>query len=88
MIDALQQLKSKMADYGLTLKICSCCSKFTSVADGTANMLKGECHNEYPSPLLSEPRATLIWNSCSCFEAAQINSFIEELAQEVEEQRG
>ena len=83
MIDALQQLKSKMADYGLTLKICSCCSKFTSIADGTANMLKGRCHNDYPSPLLSEPRPTLIWNSCSCFEPAQMQSLIEELAKEV-----
>ena len=87
MIDALQQLKSKMQDYGLVLKICSCCSKFSSEADGSANMLKGRCHNEYPSPLLTEPRATLIWNSCSCFEPAGINSFIEELAQEVENQK-
>ncbi len=87
MIDALQQLKSKMKDYGLTLKICSCCSKFTSKVDGSTNMLKGECHNEYPSPLLSEPAQTLIWNSCSCFEPAQINSFIEELAKEVENQQ-
>ena len=83
MIDALQQLKSKMADYGLTLKICSCCSKFTSVADGTANMLKGQCHNDYPSPLLTEPRPTLIWNTCSCFEPAEMHSLIEEIAKEV-----
>ena len=84
MIDALQQLKSKMKDYGLNLKICSCCAKFTSKVDGSTNMLKGECHNEYPSPLLSEPQQTLIWNSCSCFEPAKINSFIEELVNEVE----
>lgn len=88
MIDALQQLKSKMQDYGLTLKICSCCSKFSTEVDGSANMLKGRCHNDYPSPLLTEPRPTLIWNSCSCFEPASINSFIEELAKEVENQKG
>lgn len=87
MIDALQQLKSKMEDYGLTLKICSCCSKFTSCVDGTTNMLKGQCHNDYPSPLLNEPRPTLIWNSCSCFEPAKVNNIIEEMAQEVENQR-
>lgn len=87
MIDALQQLKSKMDDYDLTLKICSCCSKFTSCADGSTNMLKGKCHNEFPSPLLSEPRPTLIWNTCSCFEAAKINNIIEEIAQEVENQK-
>lgn len=86
MIDALQQLKSKMEDYGLILKICSCCKNFTSCIDGSTNMLKGQCHNEFPSPLLNEPRPTLIWNSCSSFEPAQINSIIEEMAQEVEEQ--
>lgn len=87
MIDALQQLKSKMDDYGLILKICSCCTNFTSSVDGTTNMLKGQCRNEFPSPLLSEPRPTLIWNSCSCFEPARINNFIEEMAQEVEHQK-
>ena len=88
MIDALQQLKSKMQDYGLILKICSCCAKFSSQVDGSTNMLKGQCHNDYPSPLLSEPRQTQVWNSCSCFEPAAINSFIEELAREVVEQKG
>ena len=86
MIDALQQLRSKMDDYGLVLKICSCCTNFTSCPDGSKNMLKGKCHNEFPSPLLAEPRQTLIWNSCSCFEPAQVNNFIEEMAQEVENQ--
>ena len=83
MIYALQQLKSKMNDKELKLKICSCCSKFRSEVDGSANMLKGKCLNEYPSPLLSEPQTTLIWNTCNCFEPAQIDSLIEELAQEV-----
>ena len=86
MIDALQQLKSKMDDYALTLKICSCCKNFTSCSDGSTNMLKGTCHNDFPSPLLSEQRTTLIWNSCSSFEPAEVNNFIEEMAQEVENQ--
>ena len=87
MIDALQQLKSKMEDYGLTLKICSCCQNFTSCVDGSKNMLKGECHNEFPSPLLNEPRPTLIWNTCSSFEPAKACSIIEEMAREVENQQ-
>lgn len=86
MIDALQQLKSKMDDYDLVLQICSCCEKFTSSTDGSTNMLKGRCHNDFPSPLLNEPRPTLIWNSCSCFEPAKINNIIEEMAKEVENQ--
>lgn len=85
MIYALRQLKSKMSDYGLKLKICGCCAKFSSKADGSTNMLKGFCKNEMPSPLLSEPQQTLIWNSCNYFEPASSNSFIEQLAQEVEE---
>lgn len=88
MIDALQQLKSKMEDYGLKLKICSCCKNFTSSVDGSTNMLKGECHNEFPSPLLTELRPTLIWNSCSGFEPAEVNNYVEEIAKEVEEQQG
>lgn len=87
MIDALQQLKSKMEDYGLTLKICSCCQNFTSCVDGSKNMLKGECHNEFPSPLLNEPRPTLIWNTCSSFEPAKTCSIVEEIAREVENQQ-
>ena len=86
MIDALQQLKSTMADYGLKLKICSCCKHFTSFVDGSKNMLKGECRNEFPSPLIKDPKPTLIWNTCSSFEPAVINSLIEEIAQEVENQ--
>jgi hypothetical protein len=85
MIDALQQLKSKMSDYGLVLKICSCCKYFSSCIDGSKNMLKGECHNEYPSPLIKEPKATAIWNSCNAFEKAEINSIVEELALGIEE---
>ncbi len=88
MIDALQQLKSKMEDYGLILKICSCCKNFTSKVDGSTNMLRGLCNNEFPSPLLNEPRQTLIWNSCSSFEPAEVNNYIEELAKEVENQHG
>lgn len=88
MIDALQQLKSKMEDYGLKLKICSCCKNFKSSVDGSTNMLKGQCSNEFPSPLLNEPRQTLIWNSCSSFEPAENSSYIEELAKEVENQQG
>lgn len=87
MIDALQQLKSKMNDYGLVLKICSCCKYFTSCIDGSKNMLKGECHNEYPSPLIKEPKSTAIWNTCNAFEKAEVNSIIEELALGIEESK-
>lgn len=79
MIDALQELKSKLDDYGFILKICSCCSHFTSHADGSTNMLKGYCACDYPSPSIKEPKSTLIWNSCSKFSPARLNSLIEEM---------
>ena len=79
MIDALQELKTKLDDYGFIIKICSCCSHFKSCVDGSTNMLKGVCNCDYPSPSLKEPKPTLIWNSCSKFSPAKLNSLIEEM---------
>ena len=79
MIDALQELKSKLDDYGFVLKICNCCSHFTSYVDGSTNMLKGYCDCDYPSPSIKEPKSTLIWNTCTKFSPAKLNSFIEEM---------
>ena len=79
MIDALQELKSKLDEYGFVLKICSCCSYFTSYVDGTTNMLKGYCNSDYPSPSIKEPKTTLIWNSCPKFTPAKINNIIQEM---------
>ena len=87
MIDALQELRQKLYDYGFILKLCSCCKYFTSNIDGSTNMLKGFCNSNYPSPSL-EPKATLIWNSCTDFEPAAVTNLIDEMAetQEPEEQ--
>lgn len=71
MIDALQEIRQKLSNYGLVLKLCSCCKHFTSELDGSTNMLKGFCSSDYPSPSIKEPRATLIWNSCTDFEPAE-----------------
>ena len=79
MVDALQELKSKLDDYGFILKICSCCSHFTPYVDGSTNMLKGYCSCNYPSPSIKEPKSTLIWNSCSKFSPARLNNLIEEM---------
>lgn len=79
MIDALQELKSKLEDYGFVIKICSCCSHFTSYNDGSANMLKGYCGCDYPSPSIKEAKTTLIWNSCSKFTPSKLNNLIEEM---------
>jgi hypothetical protein len=79
MIDALQELKTKLHEYGFILKICYCCTSFKSSKDGTMNMLKGTCHCDYPSPSFSEAKPTLIWNSCNKFESLQTGSLMDEL---------
>lgn len=82
MLDALQELRQKLNEYGMILKLCSCCKYFTSNIDGSTNMLKGFCSSDYPSPSIKEPRATLIWNSCTDFEPAVVTTILDELAQE------
>lgn len=84
MIDALQEIRQKLGDYGLVLKVCSCCKYYTSDIDGSTNLLKGFCNSDYPSPSIKEPRATLIWNSCSDFEPAVVTTLLEEISQEQE----
>ena len=79
MIDALQELKMKLDDYGFILRICSCCSHYKPCIDGTTNMLKGVCLNDYPAPSLSEPKHTLIWNTCTSFTPAKLNNLISEM---------
>lgn len=80
MIDALQELRQKLYEHGFILKLCSCCKYFTSSIDGSTNMLKGFCNSDYPSPSL-EPKATLIWNSCTDFEPAAVTTLLEEMTE-------
>ena len=82
MIDALQELKTKLNDYGFTLRICSCCTHFRPCVDGSTNMVKGHCTSDYPSPSIKEPKPTLIWNTCNEFCPAELNSLIEQMVNE------
>ena len=78
-IDALQELKLKLDDYGFILKICNCCSFYKPDVEDTDNMLKGYCMSDYPSPYIKEAKPTLIWSSCPKFSPAKLNSLIEEM---------
>ena len=85
MIDALEELKTKLSDYGYVLRICSCCSHFKTSVDGSTNMLRGTCDSEYPSPTLDENgRRTIVWNTCSSFTPAQLNNIIADMVKESE----
>jgi hypothetical protein len=81
MIDALQELRTKLYEYGFVLKLCSCCKYFTSDVDGSTNMLKGFCNSDYPSPSLKD-KPTLIWNSCTDFEPAKVTNLLDDIADE------
>lgn len=67
MIDALQELRMKLAEYGYILRICGGCEYFQSTNDGSKNMLKGCCNCTKPSITLQPIKETCVWNSCSDF---------------------
>lgn len=71
MIDALQELRVKLSEYGYVLRICGACEYFQSTNDGTKNMLKGCCNCTKPSITLQPIKETLVWNSCSEFSPSQ-----------------
>ncbi len=71
MIDALQELRIKLSEYGFILKICAGCEYFQSTNDGTKNMLKGCCNCTKPSITLQPIKDTLVWNACGEFSPSQ-----------------
>ena len=71
MIDALQELRGKLQEYGYLLKICIGCEYFASVNDGSRNMLKGQCNCTKPSITIEPVKDTLVWNSCPDFSPSK-----------------
>ncbi len=72
MIDAVRELSTKLADYGLTLKVCQCCKYFQPVVDGSTNMVKGQCNCQFQGRTPGDIIPTLIWNTCPKFEEHNI----------------
>lgn len=72
MIDALRELATKLADYGMTLKICQCCKYFQPMVDGSTNMVKGCCNCQFPGRTPGDMIPTLLWNTCPKFEEQNI----------------
>lgn len=71
MIDALQELRMKLREYGYVLRICGACEYFQSTDDGSKNMLKGCCNCTKPSITLQPIKETCVWNACSEFSHNQ-----------------
>ncbi len=78
MVDAINELITKLSDYGFALKICQCCTHFTPNVDGSTNMVKGFCSHEFVN-IQSGALPTLLWNSCKAFQQNQSNSIIDEI---------
>lgn len=68
MIDAVRELTVKLADHGLTLKVCQCCKYFQPLVDGSTNMVKGTCNCQFQGRTPGDIIPTLIWNTCPKFE--------------------
>lgn len=79
MVEALNELTRKLNDYGFDLKICYCCKYFTSIVDGSQNMVQGECDFEFKGRKPDEKLTTLLWNSCSVCTPKKIKSIIEDI---------
>ena len=80
MVDAINELTLKLADYGFILKICQCCTNFSPNIDGSTNMVKGFCGKEF-SHAQNGAIPTLLWNSCRGFTQTKHSSVIEEIFQ-------
>ena len=72
MIDAIRELTDKLADYGLSLKICQCCKYFQPVVDGSTNMVKGCCNCRFQGRVDGDIIPTLVWNTCVRFEEQNV----------------
>ena len=72
MIDAVRELTTKLADYGMTLKVCQCCKYFQPMVDGSTNMVKGCCNCQFTGRTPGDMIPTLLWNTCPKFEEQNI----------------
>lgn len=79
MVEALSELTSKLRDYGFHLKICYCCEYFSSIVDGSQNMIQGECKYDFKDKLPDDVLTTLLWNSCSAFKHKDLTTVFDDI---------
>ena len=72
MIDAIRELKEKLNDFGLSLKICEGCKYFEPVVDGSTNMVRGCCNCQFEGRIAGDIIPTLLWNTCPKFEKQNV----------------
>lgn len=76
MYDAIQNISKKVKAHGVTLKTCQNCTFFTTLQDGTVDLLKGNCS----CGNTENPAETLVWNRCDSFQPKEETNVIENLS--------
>ena len=82
MYDAMSDISKKLKTKGYTLKICQTCANFSSVPDGTVDVLKGECRAISPDE--NALAQTLIWNSCPNYLSCELKGIIDNMTKRKE----
>ena len=77
MYDAINDIVSTLSEYGFRVKICVTCGYFTSLVDGTTNMIKGTCNKCVVDKTAQEPNEVVLWGSCENFIPQEINKVID-----------
>ena len=77
MCDAINDIVSTLNEHGFRVKICASCGYFTTLIDGTTNMIKGTCNKCVIDNLSDTPEEVLLWNGCENYIPQEINKVID-----------
>lgn len=77
MCDAVNDIITTLNEHGFRVKICASCGYFTSLVDGTTNMIKGTCSKCVIDNVSNEPSEVLIWNGCENYIPQEVNKVID-----------
>ncbi len=77
MYDAINDIVSTLSEHGFRVKICVTCGYFTSLIDGSTNMIKGTCNKCVVDKTAQEPKEVVLWGACENFIPQEINKVID-----------
>ena len=77
MYDAINDIISTLNEHGFRVKICASCGYFTSLVDGTTNMIKGTCSKCVVDQLSQNPVEVLLWGGCENYIPQEVNKVID-----------
>ena len=77
MYDAVNDIVQTLQEHGFRVKICISCGYFTSLIDGTTNMIKGTCNKCIIDKTSDTPAEVLLWGTCENFIPQEVNKVID-----------